>query len=41
MGYIGVEWDIDEGYKIVSTKNNGKKGFVYLEEEAISIGNTL
>jgi len=41
MSYINVEWDSDEGYKIIPTKNNGKKGFVHLEEEVISIGGTV
>jgi|GEM_PF-1973018 hypothetical protein len=41
MSYISVEWDSDEGYKMIPTKNNGRKGFVHLEEEAISIGGTV
>jgi hypothetical protein len=41
MSYICVEWDSDEGYKIIPTKNNGKKGFVHLENEAVNIGDTV
>lgn len=41
MRYVSIEWGIDEGYNIVPTINSGKKGFVHLEEEAISIGKKL
>ena len=41
MRYINVEWDSDEGYKVIPTKNNGRKGFVHLEEAAIRIGGTV
>ncbi|SDT15068.1 hypothetical protein SAMN05444162_3243 [Paenibacillaceae bacterium GAS479] len=41
MKSINVEWYSDEGYKIVPTKNSGKNGFVYLEENTISIGKII